>query len=177
MTVSAMRDLRIAQRSAYRIHRAPPAISTRLPSRSFCWPDNDNLLVAVQAGADFDFLSDRRPDFDRMRIYALAVRIVDKHIGRALRIVNNRLARKRQDVSFGRAENAGFRHHAGQQHRAGVGHDDLHRVGARRRFGRNSDDSDFSFEPASRERGRSDFALWRRTSLSRCQLPELPRGP
>ena len=39
-------------------------------------------------------------------------------------------------LDFGGPEDAGFGHHAGQQHRTWVGHHDLHRVGARRRFAR-----------------------------------------
>src|ERR1035438_7343030 len=84
-------------------------------------PGNYDLLAAVQAGSDFDFRTDRDAQLDPARVDPLAIREVDVHIRRSLRIGYDGLAGNSQRRDLGWPENAGLRNHAGKQHRSRVG--------------------------------------------------------
>src|SRR5581483_4965529 len=76
---------------------------------------DDNLLVTAHAGADFDFGTDWRAYLHPPSVDALAVRVVDIHIRRALRIGHHRLRRDGQGVNLVGSEDPGFRYHPRQQ--------------------------------------------------------------
>src|ERR1700757_989427 len=69
----------------------------------FLLTGNNDLLVAVQARANLDFIADGRPHLDASCVNATSLGVIYVHVGRALRIANNRLARNRQHPFFRRA--------------------------------------------------------------------------
>src|ERR1039457_841185 len=97
----------------------------------FLLPGNYDLLAAVHAGTDLDFRTDGDAQFDPARVDPLAIREVDVHIRRSLRIGHDGLAGDSQRRDLGWPENASFRNHARKQHRSRVGNQDLYRVSAR----------------------------------------------
>ena len=118
--------------------------------------DHD-LFFAVQTGANPDFIANGRADFDASGVHPPTLGVIHEHVGRTLRIANNRFARNCQHPFFRRAEDPGFSHHAGKQHRTRVRHYDLHCVGARSRFRGYSDYFDLTFETPPPEGGQRNF--------------------
>src|ERR1035438_1440591 len=72
---------------------------------------DDNLLVPLQAGVDFDFITNRRADLDPAPVDPLTVRGVDIHGWRALCIGHHGLSRDGQRAELRRPEDPGFCNH------------------------------------------------------------------